>query len=158
FDARNANISNPTTGVACASCHLEGREDGHVWEFPDGPRQTPSLAGRMVLRTAPYHWSGEVTTLQDFMTHTTTLRMGGSGVTPNQSNQIAMFIDWAPAPENAYRTGTLTAQQQRGAQLFSGRAQCSSCHAGEAYTDNSMKNVGTFVVGGINPDDQAKLK
>ncbi len=157
FDAHNARMSNPTTGVACATCHLEGREDGHVWMFPDGPRQTPSLAGRMVLQTAPYHWSGEFNTLQDFMTHTTTLRMGGVGITETMSNQVASYIDWAPVPENPYRTATLSDAAQRGAQVFV-RAECNNCHAGEALTNNKMANVGTYVVSGINPDDQNKLK
>ena len=32
--------------VACATCHPEGAEDGHVWLFPgDGPRRTQTLLG-----------------------------------------------------------------------------------------------------------------
>ncbi len=156
FDAHNERMSNPTTGVSCATCHTNGREDGHVWMFPDGPRQTPSLAGRMVLQTAPYHWSGEFATLQDFMTHTTTLRMGGVGITESMTNQLASYIDWVDAPENPYKTGTLSQKAQHGAQVFV-RAECNSCHAGAAFTNNTFKNVGTYVTSGDNKDDLNKL-
>ena len=44
-------------GRACASCHPDGRDDGLVWATPDGPRQTPTLAGRLA-GTAPYGWNG----------------------------------------------------------------------------------------------------
>src|SRR6185436_9732784 len=44
-------------GRACASCHPDGRDDAIVWATPDGPRQTPMLAGR-VTGTAPYGWTG----------------------------------------------------------------------------------------------------
>ena len=38
--------SRPGGGLACASCHPEGREDGRVWQFkPLGPRRTKSLLG-----------------------------------------------------------------------------------------------------------------
>src|SRR5262249_12667323 len=104
-----------------------------------------------------YHWSGEFQTLGEFMNHTTTLRMGGKGLTENETNQVAVFIDALPAPENPYKAATLTAQQQHGAQVFV-RAQCNSCHAGEALTNNKMANVGTYVVTGDAKDDMTKLK
>src|ERR1019366_10729370 len=34
-------------GIACSSCHIDGREDGLTWTTPMGPRQTPMLAGRL---------------------------------------------------------------------------------------------------------------
>ncbi|HTJ82133.1 MAG TPA: hypothetical protein VL400_10435, partial [Polyangiaceae bacterium] len=43
---------------ACATCHPDGRDDSLVWTSPDGPRQTPTLAGRLE-GTAPYGWFGE---------------------------------------------------------------------------------------------------
>jgi len=83
FDARNASISG---GLACAGCHPEGRDDGHVWHeietrhatftvppgveprvFVGGPavagtlglaRQTPMLAGR-VRSDGPFGWHAE---------------------------------------------------------------------------------------------------
>ena len=36
-----------------------------MWNFPDGPRQTPSLQGRLLSKTAPFHWNGEFNDLLD---------------------------------------------------------------------------------------------
>ncbi len=63
YDANDRRISARSAAISCGSCHLEGRDDAHVWSFPDGPRQTPALAGRGLLETQPYHWSGEFPTL-----------------------------------------------------------------------------------------------
>ena len=41
--------------------------------------------------------------------------------------------------------GTLTDEEQAGLTLF--RAKCSSCHAGELFTDNSFRNNGLYVQG-----------
>ncbi|HEY4989640.1 MAG TPA: hypothetical protein VII09_07530, partial [Opitutaceae bacterium] len=44
--------------IACASCHPEGGDDGHVWQLDGAPRRTPSLRGT-IAGTAPYHWPGD---------------------------------------------------------------------------------------------------
>ncbi|MFT7625472.1 MAG: hypothetical protein ACI9WU_004663, partial [Myxococcota bacterium] len=45
-NAHNWRVS--TRGrFACATCHPEGTEDKLTWILPDGPRQTPSLTGRL---------------------------------------------------------------------------------------------------------------
>ncbi|MCA9606704.1 MAG: hypothetical protein KC619_13960, partial [Myxococcales bacterium] len=45
--------------TACASCHPEGGEDGHVWDFVGtGVRRTQTLLGGL-LETAPFHWAGD---------------------------------------------------------------------------------------------------
>ena len=41
-------------GRVCASCHPDGREDGVAWVTPEGPRQTPMLAGRLGKGEARY--------------------------------------------------------------------------------------------------------
>lgn len=147
FNAWNEQMSAATTGVACSTCHLEGRDDGHTWSFPDGPRQTPSLVGRSFFtsrKTEPYHWSGEFATLDDFMLHTIRERMGGQGLSKDVAAKVAMYIDSVPAPENPYRKVELTAQQVRGKELF--QAACAKCHEGEVFTNNKNENVGTAVV------------
>jgi len=49
--------------MTCASCHPEGNDDGHTWNFSDvGPRRTPMLRGGLP-GTEPFHWSGD---LRDF--------------------------------------------------------------------------------------------
>ena len=145
FDATNSSVNDPVnTGVSCNTCHAEGgREDGHVWGFPDGFRQTPALAGRMMLATAPYHWSGEFSALSAFIDHTTVLRMGGTGLTIEEAANLAAFMDGAPAADNPHHLASPTAAQLRGAEVFQ-QANCQSCHAGEAMTLNTMANVGTL--------------
>ena len=147
FSAVDSRMNNPSTGISCGTCHLEGREDGHVWNFPDGPRQTPSLQGRMLTKTAPFHWNGEFNDLLAFMTHTVTRRMGGSGVTPAMEQQVAAFLDAMPAADNPHRDTVPADVLARGKAAFD-KAQCGACHVGEAYTNNVFADVGTYVQAG----------
>jgi len=152
FDAMDTRMSSSSTNVACSTCHLEGREDGHVWQFPDGPRQTPALAGRHLLSTAPYHWSGEFTSLDAFNVHTITERMGGSGLSPEAARQLDSFIDQLPFGENPLTTAMPTEAAARGRAAFD-KAGCASCHSGELFTNNQNADVGTLAVNGSNPDN-----
>jgi YVTN family beta-propeller protein len=155
FSATDARMNNPATGISCATCHLEGREDGHVWNFPDGPRQTPSLQGRMLTKTAPFHWNGEFVDLLAFMSHTVTNRMGGQGVTPLMEQQVAAFIDAMPAADNPHKD-TAPEVVARGKAAFD-KAECGSCHNSETFTDNSFADVGTLVRSGSVQDDVTLL-
>src|SRR5262249_9666929 len=127
YDANNRDVSSVAASVACSSCHLEGRDDGHVWEFPDGPRQTPTLAGRGIPDTAPFHWSGEFADMQAFMTNVVTERMGGKGLNASEAAGVAAFMGALPAPENPYLRAAPTPEQQHGAELFVS-AGCGTCH------------------------------
>ncbi len=153
FDARDPQMTNVSTGVSCATCHLEGRDDSHVWSFPDGPRQTPSLAGRHTLETAPYHWSGQFPTLKAFLDHTVKQRMGGSGLRDDMVSSLKSFINSLPAPENPHhRLGQApTEAQQRGALVFQ-KAQCSHCHGGENL-DTDVDGVTEVDVGTLTARD-----
>lgn len=156
FSASDARMNNPSTGISCGTCHLEGREDGHVWNFPDGPRQTPSLSGRMLEKTAPFHWNGEFQDLMAFMTHTVTRRMGGSGVTPAMEQQVAAFLASTTPADNPLKDSTPADVVARGRSVFE-KAACNSCHSGEAFTDNKFADVGTFVKSGTVLDNQQLL-
>lgn len=156
FSAVDSRMTNVSTGVSCNSCHPDAREDGHTWNFPDGPRQTPSLAGRALSLTGPYHWSGEFPTLRDFLDHTVRERMGGSGVTEGMTAQLAAFVDAIATPDNPHRREVPTEAQVRGRHVFE-TADCGSCHGGEAFTDNRNADVGTFVTTGPNPDDSKTM-
>jgi YVTN family beta-propeller protein len=155
FSATDARMNDPSTGISCATCHLEGREDGHVWNFPDGPRQTPSLQGRMLSKTAPFHWNGEFNDLLAFMTHTVTNRMGGAGVTPAMELQVAAFIESMPRADNPH-SNTSADVMKRGRDAFD-KAECGTCHRGEAFTDNTFADVGTYVKTGPVQDNMAFL-
>lgn len=154
YDARDTRLSSEATQVACDSCHTEGREDGHVWGFPDGPRQTPSLAGRHLLTTAPYHWSGEFETIGAFNTHTITARMGGTGLSDNAASQLDEYISSLSLPENPLRDdGAADAAQLLRGQAAFATAGCDTCHTGAAMTNNENKDVGTLSLRGTNPDN-----
>lgn len=152
FDANARSMSAVEASVACSSCHLEGRDDGHTWQFPDGPRQTPTLSGRGIKATAPFHWSGEFADLQEFLTHTITARMGGSGLSATQVAQLNAYVDNSPDPENPYLQTVSSEQLSRGAVVY-GKAGCDGCHSGQWLTNNTNADVGSLVLSGINPDN-----
>lgn len=158
FDAKDTRMSGATTRVACATCHLEGREDGHVWQFPDGPRQTPSLAGRRLLSTAPFHWSGEFASMDRFNAHTIVERMGGSGLDSATAAKLDHYLDTTPRPERPM-TPDMPAVA-RGRAAFE-KAGCDTCHTGELLTNNQNRDVGTLVTDrarfGGNVDDRSKV-
>jgi sugar lactone lactonase YvrE len=156
FSATDRRLSSRSTVVACSTCHLEGREDGHVWQFPDGPRQTPSLAGRKLLSTAPYHWSGQFDTIQKFDLHTITERMGGDGLDERETNQLNTFMDQLPAAENPHQTTAEVETLARGKVAFE-KAECGSCHSGALLTNNKLAVVGSASLRGLNPDNGAVL-
>lgn len=153
FDAMDIRMSSSTTNVACSTCHLNGREDGHVWQFPDGPRQTPALAGRKLLSTAPYHWSGEFASLNEFNVHTIKERMGGSGLTTTMSDQLDNFIESLPLAENPLRAAMTGGQAELRGQAAFEKAGCAGCHTGGNMTDNTNRDVGTLRLTGTNPDN-----
>ena len=150
FDAVDPRMSNAATNVACSTCHLEGREDGHVWQFPDGPRQTPALAGRHLLATAPYHWSGEFKTLQAFSAHTIVERMGGSGLDDATAAKLDGYIDSLPAAPSPIAATDPAAV--RGKAVFA-KAACGTCHTGALLTDNQNADVGSLSLLGTNRDN-----
>jgi len=143
--ARNENMSHAGQ-FACASCHLEGREDKLVWFIPDGPRQTPALAGRL-LGTAPFNWNGTKDGLQDNMVQTVE-RMGGQGLTKQELNDLEQFLlHGLEVPPNPYlaKNGELNAQQEWGRQIFNSKeAGCGTCHRPDQnFTDGFLHDVGT---------------
>ncbi len=133
-----------TLGLSCGTCHMEGREDGHVWNFTSGPRQTPTLSGRMLEKTQPLHWDGEFKDMGD-LGHAITGRMGGNGITAKMTLQISAYLATLPAADAPFRGAmTKTPAQQRGAQVFT-KAQCNTCHSSDTLTDNKFADVGTLV-------------
>ncbi len=153
FDAKDTRMSSTQTTVACSTCHLEGREDGHVWNFPDGARQTPSLAGRKLLSTAPFHWSGEFGSIDEFNAHTIIERMGGSGLDNSAAAKLDAFIDTMPLPENPLRVAMANTDLEARGQAAFQKAECGTCHSGDALTNNTNADVGTLRTLGANPDN-----
>lgn len=127
-------------GLACASCHPEGREDGLVWNFAElGPRRTQSLAGHILSR-APYHWGGDMADLDKLMMDVFFMRMAGGLPTRSQRLSLGPWLDRVPAPAPTIRD---VAAIERGRALFdSVETACTSCHNGELLTNNQRFDVG----------------
>ncbi len=128
--------------IACASCHPEGGDDGRVWNFlPIGARRTQDLRGG-ILATAPFHWDGDMTSMQHLMTTVFVSRMGGTTPTTAQVDAIASWIDGQPSQPKAAPADPQAVA--RGKQLFDSAAVgCASCHSGVHFTNNATVAVGT---------------
>jgi mono/diheme cytochrome c family protein len=129
-------------GMACASCHPEGDEDGHTWHFAAGLRRTQPLPGGVLART-PFHWTGELAGMSDLVSEVMVKRMG-LGVTPDSEHVAALgaFLDRIPArpvedtidPDKAARGKAVFEDETVG---------CAGCHVGRQLTDNLSHDVGT---------------
>jgi len=132
-------------GRACASCHPDGRDDGLVWATPDGPRQTPTLAGRLS-GTAPYGWNGARSTVKKHVA-STLKRLGGTGLDDPSLEALVAYCITMDAPPRAAEAkqeepepATLAAE---GRDLFaSSSTGCASCHSTDGtFTDGSAHDV-----------------
>ena len=129
-------------GLACASCHPEGGEDGRVWTFAKiGARRTQSLRGG-ILSTAPFHWDGDMRDVGHLVQEVFVGRMAGTPPTPRQVDALATWLDgirplFAPAPRDF-------AAAERGREIFhSPVVACTACHSGPKLTNNARLDVGT---------------
>lgn len=116
--------------ISCSTCHFEGREDALTWTIASGSWQTPSLAGPKA-DTLPLTWSSSVASIEAEADNTR-VRMGGSGVPPEDLAGLATFVEQVrrPLPPTPGPARALA----RGERLFA-QAGCGGCHAGDALTD-----------------------
>jgi mono/diheme cytochrome c family protein len=140
YDAGRGLFHQQTaSGLACASCHPEGREDGLVWEFAGfGRRRTQSLAGD-ILERGPYHWVGDMKDLGVLMDDVFANRMAGGKVNHSQKVSLGPWLNRIPAPAPVAAEPTAV---ERGREVFQ-VAQCASCHNGALFTNNTLVDVGT---------------
>jgi DNA-binding beta-propeller fold protein YncE/mono/diheme cytochrome c family protein len=134
---RDARMSQ-AGALACASCHPEGRTDGLSWRIEGNTLQTPLLAGRLV-GAHPFKWDGKDADLQTSLRNTVK-RLGGSGVTNEQSKQLQAFLTSLPS----VRTPTPASQKAvaRGRALFySADTGCADCHTGKNYSDGAQHDL-----------------
>jgi mono/diheme cytochrome c family protein len=136
-------------GRACASCHPDGRDDGLVWSSPEGPRQTPMLAGRLV-HTAPYGWTGSRDTIAGHM-HDTMSRLHGKGLPDADVDAIAAYITTLKTPNVTPHAAD--AEVTRGREVFlSEETHCVQCHIPDGtFTDGQRHDVGSS-----SPADRAR--
>jgi cytochrome c peroxidase len=158
--------------LSCASCHLDGGQDGRVWDFTDrgeGLRRTISLLGRRGTGQGRVHWTGNFDEIQDFE-HDMRAAFGGTGflsdaqfntgtrATPLGDRKAGLSpdldalaayvasLDRVPASPFRQAGGELTADGAAGRQLFR-QLGCASCHSGPDFTDSATgvrHDVGTL--------------
>jgi hypothetical protein len=127
--------------MACASCHPEGGDDGHVWMLDGAARRTPSLRGT-IAGTAPYHWPGDEADLDTLVNDVYTQRMSGVALPLSEKGALTSWVQTIPAPPPpSYLDPGAVA---RGKALFQDAGVgCATCHAGDKLTNNKTVDVGT---------------
>jgi mono/diheme cytochrome c family protein/DNA-binding beta-propeller fold protein YncE len=134
--------ANAGAGLACASCHAEGIDDGRVWNFAcAGKRRTQSLQTG-IRGTEPFHWDGDQKDFPQLVRDVFTNRMSGPPLEPDQTEAVLSWID--NQPRQAKAPPAEAAAVDRGRVLFtSTKAACATCHAGPQLTNNKTADVGT---------------
>lgn len=131
---------NPHGGIACASCHPEGTQDGHTWSFVQlGDRRTQDLTGGVSAR-APFHWDGDFEGADDLMLEVFSNRMLAPRTTQRETDDLFAWLDGIPSIQT---TPTADASQiDLGAELFfSAETGCAACHFGPQASDFGMHAV-----------------
>jgi cytochrome c553 len=136
-------------GRACASCHPDGRDDTLTWATPEGPRNTPMLAGR-VAGTAPYGWLGAGSDVRGHLAETFR-RLRGAGIEDREMEALVAYVTTMRGPGTG--TGTGTGQVERGREVFaSAEVGCAGCHLpDQGFTDGARHDVGSADDGSPKP-------
>lgn len=125
--------------LACASCHPEGGEDGHVWVIDGKSRRTQTLAGGVMSR-APFHWLGDLNDLSHLMGTTFVRRMGGTTLPTAQVAALGQWLDTIPAPKASRQLND--EQLKSGVNAFQ-KAQCQTCHLNDGRAEGGASDIGT---------------
>ncbi|MDH5672138.1 MAG: c-type cytochrome [Myxococcales bacterium] len=133
---------NSGGGIACASCHAEGGDDGRTWRFTRiGERRTQAIHVGLE-GTAPFHWDGDMSDLSMLMEEVFVGRMGGVPQSPERLDTLSEWL-FAQRPPPAMVAADDPAAMN-GKRIFeSEEVGCASCHAGAALTDAESYFVGT---------------
>jgi hypothetical protein len=140
--------ANTGNGIACASCHMEGQEDGRTWNFDtEGPRRTMTVAGGISGR-APYHWDGDLASFGDLVTTVYNQRMGGPALATDQVTATQSWMNAIPPLPGVVGDPDAVA---RGQAVFTDSTHgCALCHNGAQLTNNrtglDVGTGGTFKV------------
>jgi cytochrome c peroxidase len=151
----------PSRGVACFDCHVNGHTNGAVVLDPGTRPQlarvrldTPTIRGNHVMSL--FSLKRSIRTLDHFAEVeeyfdgdiAMQLQVGGRQLDKPSTNRMGDFmsiVGFPPAPK-LDRFGRLirakaTEAERRGEELFFGKAQCASCHPAPFYTDNQMHDL-----------------
>ncbi|MCU0755715.1 MAG: PKD domain-containing protein [Xanthomonadales bacterium] len=160
--------------LSCASCHLDGGDDGRVWDFTnrgEGLRNTTVLNGRGGLAHGRVHWSANFDEIQDFEIDIRNA-FGGTGFLSNADfaassaplgapkagrnadlDALAAYVgslgsNSLPRSPHRQANGQPTALGAQGQTIFQ-REGCASCHTPPRYTasataSSTLQDVGTL--------------
>jgi cytochrome c peroxidase len=153
--------AEPSSGVACFSCHVNGHTNAAIELAPDSrPNEarlrvdTPSMRGNFNLMQLSSKRSirsmDHFAEVEEYFDGDPGLQqaIGPRGAQRHITNRMGDFnaiLDFPPAP----KLGPLmklvpqkaTAAELRGEQLFHGKAQCVKCHSGPAFVDDYLHDL-----------------
>lgn len=125
-------------GRSCASCHIDGRDDGLTWLSPRGIVQTPVLAGRLP-GTEPFGWHGDGTDLREHMRRTFRRMRAPS---PDAAALDALVAWVTTMPSYRPQPAPLSPSAERGKSVFeSDEAGCDLCHDDATGTDGDTHRI-----------------
>jgi cytochrome c peroxidase len=151
----------PSAGVACFSCHVNGHTNAAIELAPDSrPNQarlrmdTPSMRGNYNLMQLSSKRSirsmDHFAEVEEYFDGDPGLMqaLGPRGAQRQISNRMGDFnaiLDFPPAPKLGplmkLLPGKATAAELRGEALFNGKAKCASCHSGPAFVDDYLHDL-----------------
>jgi len=151
----------PSVGVACFSCHVNGHTNGAIELAPDSrPNEarlrmdTPTMRGNFNLMQLSSKRSirsmDHFAEVEEYFDGDPGLMqaIGPRGAQRQITNRMGDFnaiLDYPPAPKLTplmTLDGTkATESELRGEALFHGKAQCVKCHAGPAFVDDYMHDL-----------------
>jgi cytochrome c peroxidase len=157
--------AQPSLGVTCLDCHVNGHTTGQFHLSPDiRPQQrrfrldTVSLRG--VVQEQIFGSKRSLRSVEDFTEfEQRTAYFNGdeihaikkgmnilNRVQVSHMAQMQDMFDFPPAPKLDPLTSRLdpskaTPAELRGEKLFFGKAQCANCHSGHAYMDHQMHDL-----------------
>jgi len=152
----------PSQGVACFSCHVNGHTNGALELAPDSRPNygrlrvdTPTMRGNYAqllfsskrsIRTMDHFAE-----IEEYFDGDTALlaAIGGRDLQKAQTNHMGDFnaiIDFPPAPKldvlNRLDAQKATPAELRGEALFLGKARCAACHPpAQHFTDQTMHDL-----------------
>lgn len=153
--------AEPSAGVSCFSCHVNGHTNGAIELGPDSRPtlarlrvETPTMRGNYNLMQLS---SKRSIRSMDHFAEVEEYFDGDPGMqqaigprsqkreVTNRMGDFNSIIDFPPAPKLGplYKLipGKATEQELLGEKLFHGKAQCATCHYGPAFTDDYMHDL-----------------
>lgn len=152
----------PSQGVACFSCHVNGHTNGAIELAPDSRPNyarlrvdTPTMRGNYAQLVFSSKRSirsmDHFAEVEEYFDGDTALlaAIGGRTLDKAQSNRMGDFnsiIDFPPAPRldplGRLVRGKASEAELRGEALFTGKARCAACHPPAShFVDNTMHDL-----------------